>query len=346
MKQDNLNQPDDECDDLPTEMRDPVEATQATLRAATPGNPPAPCAWLEWISGEPEPKEKRWAIGNKEMIGRKEKFASIVLEHEEVSARHASIELGADGAWWLGDDVSTNGTKVNKAPVQRGVPMKLQHGDRITIFPYHLVFKTAEGTQPTEGAEADELTAPADSDVTVRCETRHQSCWLVAMEIMDFAGFQKRHTPDTQTRLLGSWFCWIEEAIGRYGGEISRFTGSGIVAHWIGQSSAQDERVAYCLDELRATCRRKPPAFRLAVHFGEATPKPGEAETETVIEGPAVDMALQYAQAAEKLKAGCLFSETAEQRLARYCDLKFLGDYRLSEQRNASPVYVPSEEIR
>ena len=55
---------------------------------------------------------------------------TIVLDDAFVSSEHAVI-TNRDGAWWLVDAESTNGTYVNDAPV-RG-PVRLASGDIIGI---------------------------------------------------------------------------------------------------------------------------------------------------------------------------------------------------------------------
>ena len=55
---------------------------------------------------------------------------TLVLEDEFISAHHAMV-LERDGAWWVRDDGSTNGTFVNGVPVDDEVP--LQEGDELQI---------------------------------------------------------------------------------------------------------------------------------------------------------------------------------------------------------------------
>ena len=54
---------------------------------------------------------------------------AIVLDYESVSRRHARL-VRRDGAWWVVDNNSTNGTYVNDVPM-RETP--LRNGDRIKI---------------------------------------------------------------------------------------------------------------------------------------------------------------------------------------------------------------------
>jgi two-component system, cell cycle response regulator len=61
----------------------------------------------------------------------------IVLEGDSVSRRHAHLER-RQGAWFIVDDKSTNGTYVNEEQVQGD--LRLENGDRIKVGPTILKF--------------------------------------------------------------------------------------------------------------------------------------------------------------------------------------------------------------
>ncbi len=54
----------------------------------------------------------------------------VVLNDEAASARHATVEF-ADGAWWISDAGSTNGTFVNGAPIRTRT--RLDFGDEVGV---------------------------------------------------------------------------------------------------------------------------------------------------------------------------------------------------------------------
>ena len=64
----------------------------------------------------------------------------VVLDDEAASARHAVIEL-ADGAWWIADQGSTNGTVLNGARVEKRE--RLRDGDVVDVGRVEMRF---EGT--------------------------------------------------------------------------------------------------------------------------------------------------------------------------------------------------------
>ena len=61
----------------------------------------------------------------------------VLLPDARVSLVHARIER-RKGEYWLVDDNSTNGTRLNGTPVANGLRQRLQEGDRISIGEYAL----------------------------------------------------------------------------------------------------------------------------------------------------------------------------------------------------------------
>lgn len=61
----------------------------------------------------------------------------VLLPDARVSLVHARIER-RKGEYWLVDDNSTNGTRLNGTPVTSGLRQRLQEGDRINIGDYAL----------------------------------------------------------------------------------------------------------------------------------------------------------------------------------------------------------------
>jgi len=64
----------------------------------------------------------------------------VVVNDEAASARHAIVEL-ADGAWWVEDQGSTNGTLLNGARIGRRE--RIRDGDVVDIGRVSLRFESA-----------------------------------------------------------------------------------------------------------------------------------------------------------------------------------------------------------
>jgi hypothetical protein len=59
--------------------------------------------------------------------------AEVFSALDNVSRRHASVGVDADGSAWVRDEHSTNGTFVNDAAVPAGRTRALAHGDRLRL---------------------------------------------------------------------------------------------------------------------------------------------------------------------------------------------------------------------
>ena len=60
-------------------------------------------------------------------------FAVLFADRDHVSRRHASVGLGPEGAAWVRDEFSTNGTFVNGVQVPSGGTVRLADGDVVRI---------------------------------------------------------------------------------------------------------------------------------------------------------------------------------------------------------------------
>jgi hypothetical protein len=69
------------------------------------------------------------------LVGREpaSRCAEILGARENVSRRHAVVGLEGDGAAWVRDEYSMNGTRVNDVPVRPGRQSVLEHGDRLAF---------------------------------------------------------------------------------------------------------------------------------------------------------------------------------------------------------------------
>lgn len=77
--------------------------------------------------------------GGRVVIGRKADLCRVVIKNNSVSRQHATLALAHD-ALTIEDRNSGNGTLVNSQPLRHGAePMRLRHGDRITLGDVELV---------------------------------------------------------------------------------------------------------------------------------------------------------------------------------------------------------------
>jgi hypothetical protein len=105
----------------------PTGARCIVLDGAGSGRPPGSALALETVSG----------------VGR-DLDNEIVLADGTVSGRHA-VMLRRDGAWWVEDLASTNGTFVNGVRVDPEVPALLRSGDVVQFGAVRLRLVSPEG---------------------------------------------------------------------------------------------------------------------------------------------------------------------------------------------------------
>ncbi|HLI71743.1 MAG TPA: FHA domain-containing protein [Ktedonobacteraceae bacterium] len=77
-------------------------------------------------------------------IGRAPSSDILLSKDKLTSRRHATIHY-ENGAYFLMDERSANGTFVNGQQLEEKVPRKLQNGDHISIGEYELIFHASQG---------------------------------------------------------------------------------------------------------------------------------------------------------------------------------------------------------
>ncbi|WP_164875149.1 FHA domain-containing protein [Streptomyces sp. SS] len=76
------------------------------------------------------------ASGNTLLLGRDAsayRTGELLERYDNVSRRHATVGVEADGTAWVRDEHSTNGTFVNAAPLRPGVRAPLRDGDTLRL---------------------------------------------------------------------------------------------------------------------------------------------------------------------------------------------------------------------
>ncbi|MGW2928315.1 FHA domain-containing protein [Streptomyces fungicidicus] len=74
--------------------------------------------------------------GNTLLLGRDAsayRTGSLLERYDNVSRRHATVGVEADGTAWVRDEHSTNGTFVNATPLRSGVRAPLRDGDTLRL---------------------------------------------------------------------------------------------------------------------------------------------------------------------------------------------------------------------
>lgn len=93
------------------------------------------------------------------MIGRDPTYCTLVASDPSISRRHAEVALDATGAAWIRDWGSSNGTWVNGAALQPGVPVALQSGQQIFVGHVPMVASWPQGGATVFGEMSGALKA-------------------------------------------------------------------------------------------------------------------------------------------------------------------------------------------
>jgi hypothetical protein len=93
------------------------------------------------------------------MIGRDPQYCSLVGGDPSISRRHAEIALDQNGAAWIRDWGSSNGTWVNGAALQPGVPVALTAGQQVFVGHMPLGVSWAQGGATIIGEMSGQLRA-------------------------------------------------------------------------------------------------------------------------------------------------------------------------------------------
>lgn len=119
-------------------------------------------------------------------IGRTPRSRGIALLHASVSRDHAELVL-EDGAWWLVDLGSSNGTRRNEEPVTK---VALASGDRLAFGSIGLYFTRDDGQRVSLDAEqlSSRTLRPDDASKVVRndpTELTHAGLPRFAMRLLE-----------------------------------------------------------------------------------------------------------------------------------------------------------------
>ncbi len=155
----------------------------------------------------------------------------VVLDSPHVSRRHAIVCRLQDGAYYLIDEGSANGSYLNATRVT--LPTLLNDGDRITIGLSSLRFEHPSITQPVPEQ-------PAAGHATVIIAERSVEVVKIAVLVADIRGFtvlSESMPVRPLTELMNQWFRAVTGCIKERGGIVDKFLGDCVYARWNADSN-------------------------------------------------------------------------------------------------------------
>jgi pSer/pThr/pTyr-binding forkhead associated (FHA) protein len=171
----------------PRARHEPGAQAQAKIAPAV-----VPAAYLNDLRGTTQ--FSRYALGTRPVvIGRSpgkdtRNFDYITVTLNTVSRRHAVIEY-RNGSYWLIDQGSVNGTKINGQRIQGA--RRLSHGDRIALHRCELQFELADASRATAATAAGDAHAPTQ---TVTTQPGRRAAVLSETVVVPAAGALRQST--------------------------------------------------------------------------------------------------------------------------------------------------------
>ena len=266
-------------------------------------------AWLEH-AGEQRRLEGNCSIGRAGLN-------TIVVDSPKVSRLHSIIHLEENGAFWLIDLGSSNGTFHNRRRIRE--PVRLRDRDEINIGGTTFVFH-----QPRGKPSAQIKGAP----LATLQEVENINCWLLVADIKNFTPLSRSMVSDELANLVSSWLGSCKNIIEQHQGSVNKYLGDGILAYWREDSDATQDVIS-AINALKAAQTGDGPPFRFVVHFGTVAVGGIPSTREETLMGSEVNLVFRLEKVLASLGESCGISEPARSKLGETIPCRLLGEYEL-----------------
>jgi adenylate cyclase len=165
----------------------------------------------------------RFTLEESGVIGRGPK-ARLRVNNSGVSREHASV-LRREGAWWVQDLGSANGTFVNGLPAN--VPMRLRNGDELNFGPARYVFRSPDAEGLSSQNDTSEVTI-------VGAGSRAQEVTMLVADVVGFSEFSTRFPAGDIGKTMSDWCHECRKVFLECGGHVDKFIGDCVFAWWHG----------------------------------------------------------------------------------------------------------------
>ena len=184
----------------------------------------------------------------------------VVLPDPWISRHHALLQCMENGDMYLIDLGSRNGSYLNGRRV--GIPVTLQHGDRITFGQSEVTFYALpEDIDPSDGA-LDETAFPA------KLGTR-QLISVLVFDVCDFASISHQLDEGELCEVMGLWFNRCGSVLRQHGSWLEQNFGEPGVAVWIHREASIDadeaENILSALNALQHVAEELAGRYKLPV---------------------------------------------------------------------------------
>jgi adenylate cyclase len=262
----------------------------------------------------------------------------LIIDRPSVSRDHLELRTSPSGETTL-IDLSTNGTRVNGRPVERGEAIALRDADLIELGGVEMLFRSAATDQPL---------------AQLRATLRTQGIRTVAVvvgDVISYTELTERLGARVVADAVDALFVPLRSLVTEHHGTISNFAGDALFAAWDAgrdpQAAVRAVRFVQAAHRLVSTQSPELDISRAgqgtiemgwAVTLGEAAtgrPTPGRAE----LHGDPVNLAFRLSGLAGRDGRGSvLVAEDAVAATAQAASYEFVG--ALSVRGRTAPVRV------
>jgi adenylate cyclase len=151
-----------------------------------------------------------------------------LVDDPEVSRNHLELRIEGRSGRVVALDLSTNGTRLNGALLERAVPTPVRHADRLTL-----------GQVEIEVLGAPDLASDAADKSTLR-RGYADTAALVAGDVIGYSAMSQKVESDVLIETVGRLFALMRPLLGAHGGTLGHYAGDAFLGVW----TAGDDRAS------------------------------------------------------------------------------------------------------
>lgn len=172
-------------------------------------------------------------------IGRSPQCTVVLSDDSMVSRKHALVQRGDSGEFYLSDLGSRNGTTRNGVPVT--APVLLADGDSFTIGSHRFVFH-----RPVDPSRVEEsFQDPTDVMVVERMIT------ILVLDIRNYTVLSRELGEARISEIMNSLFRQAGELLKRNGSWAQKYIGDAVMAFWVhAEQSGTPKEIPLILESL------------------------------------------------------------------------------------------------
>lgn len=252
---------------------------------------------------------------------------TLVIDSPKVSRLHAIIHLEDNGAFWLIDLGSSNGTFLNKRRIHE--PVRLHDQDEIGIGAKSFVFHQPRG-KPSAQLRPGAL-------ATLQ-EVENVDAWLLVADIKNFTPMSRTMLSGDLANLVSEWLGSCKAVIERHQGTVNKYLGDGILAYWRDEPGMV-QKILSAIDALKTKQAREGPPFRFVIHFGTIALGGVSSTREETLMGSEVNLVFRLEKLLASLGEPCAISDAAHERLGNSIRCHPLGEHDLKGFEKKSSLF-------